>query len=144
MHLMMYINNMLRLIHTMNISSFIKLYLPCIRGFFKEGDSTGLEAIHCFVNWFMLISLPVQSEASLEKASKFLNAFNQYKKAFDDVCSTRIPKIHSLQHYREYIQNFRTPDNFDTKYTEHQHIIDAKQPYLRTNKQYHVTQMIHH
>jgi hypothetical protein len=92
----------------------------------------------------MLISLPVQSEASLKKASKFLNAFNQYKKAFDDVCSTSIPKIHSLQHYREYIQNFGTPDNFDTEYTEHQHIIDAKQPYLHTNKQNHVAQMIHH
>src|SRR5947209_6104186 len=31
-------------------------------------------------------------------------------------------------------ENGGTPDNYDTEYTEHQHIIDAKNPYRRSNK----------
>src|SRR3954465_938774 len=106
----------------------------------------GFTAIRLFVHWFMLISLPIQSEISLENASVFLNAFDQHKKVFDDIprCSTSIPKIHSLQHYEQRVRDFGTPDNFDTEYTEHQHIIDTKQPYRHTNKRDPLPQMIKH
>src|SRR3954468_22001420 len=79
------------------------------------------KAIRLFVHWFMLISLPVQSEISLENASIFLNTFNQHKNVFDEVpgCSASIPKIHSLQHYDQGVRDFGTPDNFDMEYTEH-------------------------
>jgi hypothetical protein len=88
----------------------------------------------------------MQSEISLENASIFLNAFNQHKKVFNEVpgCSASIPKIHSLQHYDQGVRDFGTPDNFDTEYTEHQHIIDTKQPYRRTNKRDPLPQMIKH
>ena len=39
---------------------------------------------------------------------------------------------------------FGIPDNFDTEYTEHQHITDAKEPYKRTNKINPVQQMVKH
>ena len=39
-----------------------------------------------------------------------------------------------MQHYEEKIKMFGTPDNFDTEYTENRHIVDAKQPYKKTNK----------
>src|SRR3954471_5348182 len=55
-----------------------------------------------------------------------------------------IPKIHSLQHYEQQIRDFGTPDNFDTEYTEHQHIIDTKQSYVHTNKKDPIPQMIKH
>ena len=84
----------------------------------------------------------MQSETILERTSKLLDTFNQHKKVFEDLCSVNIPKIHSLQHYKKSIQDFGTPDNYDTEYTEHQHIIDVKQPYLHTNRRHHIPQMI--
>ena len=76
----------------------------------------------------MLISLPIQSEISLENTSIFLNAFDQHKKVFDEILgySTSILKIYSLQHYKQRVRDFGTPDNFDTEYTEHQHIVNTK------------------
>ena len=109
-----------------------QIFLPCARGFFTDQKGIrGFTVIYLFVHWFMLISLPIQSKISLENASIFLNAFDQYKKVFDEIlgCSTSISKIHSLQHYKQRVKNFDTPDNFNTEYTEHQHIVDTKQPY---------------
>src|SRR4051812_48152634 len=42
------------------------------------------------------------------------------------------------------VKDFGTPDNFDTEYTEHQHITDTKQPYRHTNKRDPLPQMIKH
>jgi hypothetical protein len=103
-------------------------------------------AIRSFISWFMLISLPIQSEMTLDMASNFLDAFDQHKRVFEEVpgCSVSIPKIHSLQHYGQRTRDFGTPDNFDTEYTEHQHIIDTKQPYAHTNRKDLIPQMIKH
>src|SRR3954463_4726575 len=103
-------------------------------------------AIRSFISWFILISLPIQSEMTLNMASNFLDAFDQQKRVFEEVpgYSVSIPKIHSLQHYGQRTRDFGTPDNFDTEYTEHQHIIDTKQPYRRTNKRDPLPQIIKH
>src|SRR3954452_24929935 len=84
---------------------------------------------------YILITLPVQTEDSLVRARSYLTDFDRYKAVFAGAgCSLNLPKIHSLQHYEEKIIMFGTPDNFDTEYTEHQHIADAKDAYKRTNK----------
>ena len=49
-----------------------------------------------------------------------------------------------MQHYDQQVRDFRTPDNFDTEYTEHQHISDAKDPYHASNKCELVMQMLHY
>jgi hypothetical protein len=95
------------------------------------------------VNWYTIISLPVQGEASLEHAAKFLDDFNDYKEEFQSIgCSMNIPKIHAMQHYDQRVRDFGSPGNFDTEYTEHQHILDAKDPYRASNKRDPVTQML--
>ena len=109
-------------------------------------DQTALRAvsaIRSFVNWYMIISLPVQSEASLEHAAQFLDDFNNYKEEFRSVgCSVDIPKVHAMQHYDQRVRDFGSPANFDTEYTEHQHIPDAKDPYRASNKREPITQML--
>ena len=98
----------------------------------------GVTTIRTFIVWFMLITLPIQSDTSLERAEKLLKDFDKFKDVFSDVyrCSDEFPKLHGLAHYIPRIHTWSSPDNYDTEYTEHQHIADAKQPYRRTNKIY--------
>ena len=78
----------------------------------------------------MVISSPVQSETLLEHATELPKSFDDCKDEFQNVgCSVDLLKIYSLQHYNQQIREYGTPDNFDTEYTEHQHISDAKDPY---------------
>jgi hypothetical protein len=94
----------------------------------------------------MLICLPVQSDKSLHQAGELLRKFDKLKSTFSDVegCSEGFPKLHALAHYIPRIRTWGTPDNFDTEYTEHQHIVDAKQPYRKTNKINPIQQMVKH
>ena len=93
----------------------------------------------------MIISLPVQSEASLERAVKFLDDFNNFKEEFQSIgCSVDIPKIHAMQYYDQQVRDFWSPDNFDTEDTEHQHISDAKNLYRTSNKCEPVMQMLYY
>jgi hypothetical protein len=121
-----------------------KFYVSCIRGFFtNKAALRAVAAVRSFVNWYIIISLPVQSEASLEHAGKFLGDFNEYKEEFQSIgCSVNIPKIHAMQHYDQRVRDFGSPGNFDTEYTEHQHILDAKDPYRASNKRDPVPQML--
>ena len=97
------------------------------------------------MNWYTFISLPVQNDASLEYAAKYLSDFNVYKEEFQKVgCSVDLPKIHAMQHYDQQVRDFGCPGNFDTEYTEHQHISDAKDPYRASNKRVPVVQMLHY
>src|SRR5215469_15744319 len=102
-----------------------------------------MSAIRSFIEWYMLISLPVQTATSLDHADTYLAEFDKQKNVFTKAgCSLGFPKLHSLQHYSERVRMFGTPDNFDTEYMEHQHISDAKDAYKRTNKVNHVQQMV--
>ena len=91
----------------------------------------------------MVLTLPVQTRESLVHARSYLKKFDLYKRVFTKAgCNLNLPKIHSLQHYEERIIMFGTPDNFDTEYTEHQHITDAKDAYKKTNKVNPISQMV--
>ena len=93
----------------------------------------------------MLLTLPVQTDESLVRAASHLRKFDQQKNVFAQIgCSVDLPKIHALYHYEERVKLFGTPDNFDTEYTEHQHIADAKHVYKRTNKVDPISQMVLH
>ena len=92
-----------------------------------------MSAIHAFIKWFRLISLPIQTDKSFEHAKNLLEDFDRLKKAFSNVedCSEDLPKMHALAHYISRIREWGTPDNYDTEFTEHQHI-DSKKMYRRT------------
>ena len=78
----------------------------------------------------MIISLLVQSDLSLENAANLLDEFDSHIEEFRRIgYLIDLPKLHSMQHYDQQIQDFGTPNNFDIEYTEHQHITDTKEPY---------------
>lgn len=97
-----------------------------------------------FVEWFFYTSSPVQTDATLADQDALLREFNELKAPFVDVSpsSLNFPKFHSLQHFSETTKRFGTPDNADTEVTEHQHRVDVKIPYRRTNKRNALAQVI--
>lgn len=84
----------------------------------------------------MIISAPVQNEISLTHAKSLLKAFDVHKNEFKHIpgCSLNRPKIHAMQHYLDNVREYGVPGNYDTEYTEHQHIQYAKLPYKMTNR----------
>src|SRR5436305_10787718 len=93
-------------------------------------------ALRIFIDWFMTISAPLQSEISLKHAESLLATFDEHKNIFKTIpgCSVDRPKMHALQHYLDNIREYSVPHNYDMEYTEYQHIQYAKIPYKKTNK----------
>ncbi|PIL28221.1 hypothetical protein GSI_09633 [Ganoderma sinense ZZ0214-1] len=74
--------------------------------------------------------------SSLKLLDKALYAFHANKQIFVDLGireSFRLPKLHSLDHYRVAIEMFGTTDNYDTQYSERLHIDFAKEAYRASN-----------
>lgn len=98
-----------------------------------------MDVIHCvasFVEWFFLATSPVQTDKTLEYQEEYLQKFHKLKDVFADVSPSNLnfPKLHALVHVAESTRFFGTPDNADTETTEHQHRIEVKAPYKKTNK----------
>ena len=73
-----------------------------------------------------------------------LEAFHANKAIFIDLGIQNhyhLPKLHSLDHYRQSIEFFGTTDTYDTQYSEHLHIKIPKDAYRATNKKDELTQM---
>lgn len=105
------------------------------------------ETVKClatFVQWYFYASSPIQTEKTLADQDALLSQFNDLKQSFADVSpsSLNFPKFHSLSHISDFTRKFGTPDNADTEITEHQHRIDVKIPYRRTNKRNPLPQVI--
>ena len=105
------------------------------------------DAITClttFIEWFFYASSPIQTEKTLADQNTLLSRFNELKWPFVEVSpsSLNFPKLHSLIHIAESTRRFGTPDNFDTETTEHQHRVEVKVPYQRTNKRNPLSQIV--
>lgn len=97
-----------------------------------------------FIEWFFQASSPLQSDETLAYQEEQLQKFNQLKNVFADVSPSRLnfPKMHSLVHVAESTRWFGTADNADTEITEHQHRVEVKLPYRRTNKREPLPQVV--
>src|SRR5947209_5511107 len=97
-----------------------QVFLPCAWRFLLSSVRKWcMKAIRHIINWYWFISLPLQTDDTLNEALSHLVAFDIDKIVFAKVdCLLALPKLHSLQHYDDKIKSFDTPDNLDTKYTE--------------------------
>jgi hypothetical protein len=113
-----------------------------VRGLLPSPEVTKCLAI--FVEWYFYASSPIQTERTLVDQDALLSQFDDLKGPFEEVSpsSLNFPKLHSLQHISESTRKFGTPDNTDTEVTEHQHRIDVKMPYRRTNKRNPLPQVV--
>jgi hypothetical protein len=105
-----------------------------VRGLLPSSEIT--KCLTTFVEWYFYASSPIQTEKTLIDQDALLSQFNDLKAPFAEISPSLLnfPKLHSLQHILELTRWFGTPDNADTEITEHQHRVEVKTPYRRTNK----------
>ncbi|KAL7279498.1 hypothetical protein ACG7TL_007345 [Trametes sanguinea] len=104
----------------------------------------------------LIIGLPLPGGASparlysthtsntLKLLDDALLAFHSNKSIFAELGireNWRLPKLHSLEHYRHSIELFGTTDNYDTQYSERLHIDFAKDAYRASNHKDELAQM---
>jgi hypothetical protein len=113
-----------------------------VRGLLPSSEIT--KCLATFVEWYFYASSPIQSEKTLVDQDALLSQFDNLKGPFVEASpsSLNFPKLHSLQHISESTRWFGTPDNADTEITEHQHRVEVKLPYRRTNKRNPLPQVV--
>ena len=95
-----------------------------------------LRATKALLDFLYFAQYPTQHAGSLKLLDKALHAFHANKQIFVDLGirdNFRLPKLHSLDHYRVAIEMFGTTDNYDTQYSERLHIDFTKEAYRASN-----------
>ncbi|KIY46435.1 hypothetical protein FISHEDRAFT_75626 [Fistulina hepatica ATCC 64428] len=103
-----------------------------------------LRTVRGIMDFLYLAQYPVHSSETLVALDTALAAFHENKSIFVDLGIREhfdIPKIHSMNHYHWYIEQYGTTDNYNTAYTERLHIDLAKDAYCATNKKDEYSQM---
>ncbi|KAI0703890.1 hypothetical protein C8T65DRAFT_810535 [Cerioporus squamosus] len=103
-----------------------------------------VRATRALLDFLYIAQYTTQTSRTLRLLDEALEAFHANKDIFVDLgirTHFRLPKLHSLDHYRRSIEFFGTTDNYDTQYSERLHIDMAKDAYRATNKKDELTQM---
>ncbi|KAF8911452.1 hypothetical protein CPB84DRAFT_1812314 [Gymnopilus junonius] len=106
----------------------------------------GIKAMKALLDFIYLAQYPTHNNETLGYLRTALKEFHDNKSYFVDVkCQEHLnlPKLHSLSHYIESIELFRTTDNYNTEMFEHLHIDFAKHGWRATNQWDEFPQMIH-
>jgi hypothetical protein len=90
-----------------------------------------VKTFYHFLQWWYLIAQPSHSEDTITGAEAELMAFAKNVDVFKSYLKTlfNFPKFHSMVHYTTFITSRGSLDNFMTEHFEHQHILDAKEPF---------------
>lgn len=103
-----------------------------------------VRATRALLDFLYYAQYPTHTAVTLQFLDKALQSFHANKQIFIDLGIRdhfRLPKLHSLDHYRRAIEMFGTTDNYDTQYTERLHIDFAKDAYRASNKKDELSQM---
>lgn len=103
-----------------------------------------VRATRAMLDFLYYAQYPTHTTTTLTLLDNALKAFHANKGIFIDLGIRehfRLPKLHSLDHYRRAIEMFGMTDNYDTQYTERLHIDFAKDAYRASNKKDELSQM---
>ncbi|PPQ73617.1 hypothetical protein CVT26_010525 [Gymnopilus dilepis] len=95
-----------------------------------------VRTVRAALDFLYLAKYPIHTSETLAKLDEALLAFHANRDVFIDLGVRdhfNIPKLHYMGHYRFFIEQFGTPDNFNTEYTERLHIDLAKDAYRASN-----------
>ncbi|KAH8977887.1 hypothetical protein EDB86DRAFT_2816589, partial [Lactarius hatsudake] len=103
-----------------------------------------IRAVRALLDFVYLAQYPSHTSQTLQRLEECLTRFHENKDVFIDLGvrrHMRIPKLHSLLHYRSSITLFGTTDNYNTEQSEQLHINFTKDAYRATNRKDEYTQM---
>ncbi|KAI0759461.1 hypothetical protein BD413DRAFT_722365 [Trametes elegans] len=103
-----------------------------------------VRATRAMLDFLYLAQYPTHTSHTLKRLDDALLAFHVNKGIFVDLGIRehfKLPKLHSLEHYRRSIELFGTTDNYDTQYSERLHIDFAKEAYRASNHKDEFAQM---
>lgn len=103
-----------------------------------------LRAVRAMLDFVYLTQYPEASSDTLDQLDDALARFHDTKDIFIKLSARdqfNFPKLHALMHYVDSIKLFRTPDNFNTSYSERLHIDYTKSAYRSTNRKDEYPQM---
>ena len=101
-------------------------------------------AVRAYLDFVYLARLPRHSSHSLHQLENALKMFHDNKSIFVNLGihnNFKIPKLHSLRHYKSSIKLFGTTDNYDTQHMEHLHSTISKPAYRASNTRDELPQM---
>jgi hypothetical protein len=101
-----------------------------------QTSSRVVKAVRAILDFIYLAQFPSQTTDTLNRLEASLSQFHENKGVFLDLelCTQfKIPKIHSLLHYKSSITLFGTTDNYNTENSERLHIEFTKLAYDATN-----------
>jgi len=118
------------------ISRFLLALVADIR--LPDGSSSArlVRCTRALLDFMYLARYPIHTTETLDRLDSALRSFHDNKDIFTDFGIRdhfNIPKVHSLCHYRDFIELFGAADNFNTEYSERLHIELAKDAYAATN-----------
>ncbi|EIW63618.1 uncharacterized protein TRAVEDRAFT_114206 [Trametes versicolor FP-101664 SS1] len=103
-----------------------------------------VRATRALLDFLYFAQYPTHTSATLKSLDDALASFHANKVIFQELGIRdhfKLPKLHSLEHYRRSIELFGTTDNYDTQYSERLHIDFAKDAYRATNHKDEFAQM---
>ncbi|OJT02126.1 hypothetical protein TRAPUB_7421 [Trametes pubescens] len=103
-----------------------------------------VQATRALLDFLYLGQYPLHTTQTLDLLDDARRRFHANKAVFCDLgirSHFKLPKLHSLEHYRLSIELFGTTDNYDTQFSERLHIDFAKEAYRATNSKDEFSQM---
>ncbi len=103
-------------------------------------------AVRGVLDFIYLASLQSHTSTTLELLRSALDQFHENKEIFIKLEARNqdhfnIPKIHSMEHYKDLIQLFGSADGYNTESPERLHINYAKDAYRASNRKDYTQQM---
>jgi hypothetical protein len=119
------------------------VYLPAIEGYVPNRM---LCAIRSFLDFCYIVRHNVITESILTDLEEALAQFHEYRTVFqeEDIRATgfSLPRQHSMNHYLDMIRLFGAPNGLCSSITEAKHIKAVKEPWLRSNRNKPLKQML--
>jgi hypothetical protein len=105
-----------------------------------------VRALRAFLEFCYIARQDVITENDLEKLENALSCFHDYRQVFvtTSVCEKGIslPRQHAMVHYPALIRIFGAPNGLCSSITESKHITAVKVPWLRSNCNQPLRQML--
>lgn len=112
----------------------LQVWLPAIAG---HVPAPMVRAISAFLEFSYLVRRSHIDSKTLQQIDAAITQYLQERQVFLDVgvrTTFKLPRHHSIVHYKTLIQQFGAPNGLCSSITENRHITTVKEPWRRSNR----------